>query len=569
MQTFTGTVLAAKLQHDGKFAVTLGPPPHLAWFLAERVPRLGSEVTVTARLAETRPVSATAAITILGGVRSVVVKQTGDRVVPETWRVRVQRAMRRPLLGYQVTGAGWMASRLAEGKGAICADDPGAGKTAQSIAAVCATRLFPVLVVCPKNVKVNWAREWSYSALAPRVVVLEGTRIDALPPASVYILNYHLLAHRERQLGNLGFRACILDEAHELAQPKPGALHRAAVATRLATWIGPTLLLTGSPLRNRPAELWRLLHMADPVAWPDLDHFLLRYCRAPTNEEQAVEAPQRRIVTSYARAERLDELQTRIDEVTIRRRKEDVLKELPPKSRRSVLVELDPIDRKAYREAERDVVEWLRRTSDRVTNANSVRARALVKLTHLRQLAALAKLRSAVPRYLYDWFSQEGRPLVVFAHHRRVVSGLVTLCRSMKLVVATFLPGASEDDRQRAVDQFSAGQAHVFVGSLRAAGVGLNLQVASDLLFLERLWTPTDLEQAEDRCYRLGQTRPVVATYLDAKGTVDEHLADVLDQKQTLIRRVVDDRATRQSEAFAIVDRVLDEQKRTAARKSA
>ena len=473
----------------------------------------------------------------------VVAVSFGPRVVAEPWRDRVKMAVTRPLYAFQVDGAAWLAAELANGRGAILADDPGLGKTTQTIAAILAAEALPAIVVCPKSTKLHWARElWTWAARRLRIALLSGRSRSAMG-ADVLVLNYELLRLREAELVAFGARTIVFDEASALRHPRPSPGHRAAVGTRLGHRVGRAVLLTGTPLESRVGDYWRLLHIVDPASWPSYEDFRRRYCTAPDVLPPNV----RRIVTSRERVEFLDELRTRVEPSMLRRRKLDVLPDLPRKFRRSRLVELDPADMARYELAKADVVAWLKAQGDLASARRAVRALAFVKFGWLRRLAALGKLARAVPEYIERWFAGERRPLVVFAHHREVLwgqdgrGGLAGVCAGLGLRVASITGSDSDARRQAAVDTFQAGQADVFVAPILSAGIGLNLQRASDALFCERDWRSTRLEQAEDRCWRIGSLRQVSITYLDAAGTIDEHIARVNEARQRVIARVVDD----------------------------
>lgn len=534
--TVSGRVLAVKCRRDGRFAVMLGPAPDVTWVTTNSPPRLG-ELVVASASESTRTPLPMGSLTLLGEDARVTraPASTVERMVGARAARAVQAVMRRKLLGYQVTGAAWMLERVSQGKGAILADDPGLGKTTQTVAAVCAADRFPVVIVCPSSLKLNWKSEFRHAAFDLRVEVVDGRR-GALPQAEVYILNYGVLQAREAQLARLRPGLIVFDEAHELKEPRPTAKHRASVATRLAHSSGGVIALTGSPLMNHPREFWRLLHIADPQEWPEFDAFDRRYLRPQTDGPVG-----KRIVTSRGRAENVVELQVRTQDAMLRRRKSEVAGDLPPKETKSVLVSLDAFDQRAYDEAEEDVVAWLQKLGQGRRAMAAARTLGFAKLTMLRRIAAVGKMRRAVPSYLSAWFSAaQPSPLVVFAYHRSILAGVGECARRIGLRYVGIDGGDDVSKRQAAVDLFQKGKADLFICPIRAGGVGINLQRASDSLFLERDWSPSVLRQAEDRVHRLGQTKPVTICYLDARGTVDEHVAEVLGAKQRLIQRLID-----------------------------
>jgi SWI/SNF-related matrix-associated actin-dependent regulator of chromatin subfamily A-like protein 1 len=557
-----GHVLAVTQRSDGDYGVLIGPGPRVYWFRTTDPPKLGTEVALSGRVASKEQIT-------FGGIQGTIVivdeaalqfhaPAYAHRVVAPEWTERVEKSMTRPLYRYQVEGAAWLASRVAAGKGAILADEPGLGKTTQTIAALAATRLYPSVLVCPTSIKLNWAREFQWAVRPPTITLIE-RRKGPIDIADVTIVNYELLLHREAQLGQILARSIVFDEAHLLKEALPPTLtHRASIGTRLANWFGRAILLTGTPISNRPRDLWRLLHMVDPEQWPKFADFELRYCRAPSEDEDLVGRQTRRIVTGSGRVERLDELHARIQPVLLRRLKSEVLSDLPAKSRRSLLISLDPVDMRAYQDAENDFLAWLRAQGSNDEARRAALAQSIVKLTALRRLAANAKMRTAVPDYLAQWFDRKAEPLVAFAYHADVLAALHHLCsRQLRLRVASI---GSRDDvrkRQAAVDAFQDGQCDIFIAPITCAGVGINLHRAADAIFIERLWTPYQMTQAEDRVHRIGSTRPVTITYFDAAGTVDERLADVLSAKQQLIDHMLDEKNS-VADATTTIISVLD-----------
>lgn len=554
----SGRVVSVRPNADGdEFSVTVGPPPDLFWFRSHRPPKLGQKVTLVGYLRTREDIgkgTVKGSISALEDVDCQVLdEEYPRRLVPAAWLKRASEVMRRPLYRYQIDGAGWMASRIAESAGGILGDDPGCGKSAQTVAAIVATRAFPAVIVCPSSLKAHWAREFGWANLQVDVHIMEGRKPEPVPLAEVYVINYELLQPREEQLRHMRPRLYVFDEAQNLKEPGATGNHRAAVACRLvAEQKRGAILLTGTPIMNRPSELWRLLHLCDPKAWPTFEAFSERYL-----EFRAGNATGRAIKTAAGGLQRLDELQAAVAPLMLRRMKHQVLQDLPPKSRRSALVRLDDASLSHYRRAEADVVAWLFSLGQAGRAQAAAKAQSIVKLTMLRRIAAIGKLRAAIPEYLSVWKNRHAsEPLVIFGYHREVMLGLWQICHRLGMRVVGIGGGESTEKREGAILAFQRGLADVFLAPIKSAGVGLNLQRASEALFVERVWTPSGMIQAEDRIHRIGSTRPVTITYMDAAGTVDEHLAEVLEEKQKLIRAVVDDNA-QASESLSTVDAVL------------
>lgn len=561
----SGAVVAVRPRADGSFGVTVGPGPRLYWYVTAAPPKLGTEVTLLAKALSTQAIAfkgQKGELTVLGSVAvQSVAPAYATRVVAPEWKKRVQQAVRKPLYRYQIEGAAWLASQLAAGKGSILGDDMGLGKSIQTVAALCATRMFPAIIVCPTSAKINWAREELANANRPLSVSVVSKRHGPIDPADVIVINQDLLPARVEQLLSLGARTIVLDEAQNFKHPKPGPRHRATAATRLATWIGRPILLTGTPIFNRIRDFWRLLHIASPSDWPSYEDFVERYCRAPPDDEAP--SNQTNIVTSYGRVEYLEELHTRVEPVLLRRLKHEVLPDLPPKSMRKIIVQLDELDMNVYRQAQADIVHWIRDQQHGDVRAKAAsRAQTIVKLTTLRHLAVQFKMRRTIPEYLEQWFDRETiEPLVVFGYHKDIILSIYHECVRLLGADRVSIIGSADkaERRQAAVDAFNDGRTDVFIAPVKCAGVALNLQTrASDILFVERLWEPTMMQQAIDRCHRIGQLRPVTATFIDAADTIDEYIADLNEAKETLISHALDDSQAAVEEAIQGVDALVD-----------
>lgn len=541
--------------------IIVGPPPDLVSFeaaLNAETPRLGQRVRVGGRVVRrTTDGLGSLSLTHIEDVSfSAEEEAYAQRVTQPIWLERSARAMARPLYRYQIDGAGWLAQRVSAGLGSLLCDDPGLGKTTQSIAAMVASRSYPALIICPASLKLQWAREFEHTTDPPVVNIVSGKH-GSLPRAHVHVANYDLLRAREQLFAKLPWKLVVLDEVQYVKEPKPGKDHRAAVVTRLCA--GRQVIgLTGTPIMNRGHDLWRLLHLVDRERWPSFEAFVRQYCTPFERKDDNPTTFGRAVTTTVGTICRLDELQTRAAPYMLRRLKHEVLVDLPKKSRRTLLVQLDAQSMVHYRAAERDTIAWLRSLGYGARAQRASHAEAIVRLGLLRRLVALAKLRKIVPEYLARWFDRDQRePLVIFGYHKHVVHGLRNICQQLGLRVSGIGGGESSRKRQQEVDRFQRGDADVFVASLLAAGVGLNLQRASEALFVERVFSPSALQQAEDRVHRIGSDRPVTITYLDAADTVDEQITRVLEAKARLIQAVLSEE-TEAIETSTVVDEIAE-----------
>lgn len=537
MPEFTGRVMQVRRKPDGSYGVLVGPPPVFYWFVCYTPPRLGALLKILGEV--TREADSThGKYFVLENVRYWVKSEPWARreVAPE-WLARVREVSARPLYDFQAEGAGWLASRLHTFAGAILADEPGLGKTTQTVAAILACpEALPALIVSPKSTLENWQREVAAIVRPDWHVPSEVIGPGAIPiNAAVCITNYEQLAKREAQFLSCPFKTIVLDEAHLAKNAKASLKHRAAVVTRIAHRIPRRVCLTGSPVLNHPLELWRLLHIIDPAEWSSWRDFSDHYCTPPPREEGRPD-----VETAAGSISNLEELHVRTAPYILRRLKQHVLHELPVKRTKVLSAQLAPYDMQAYNEVKKDVIAWLKKVGAEIKTKK--KTLAITKFTTLRRIAAMGKVRFAFPEFLKVWNEKVGRPLVVFAYHKDVVAAALAAARRVGCSAVSLTAAHKRQERQAIVDAFSRAEFMVLCCSIGVGGVGINLQRSCrDLMFLERLFQPPIMAQAEDRIHRIGQKFPVTIYYLDAAGTIDQHLARILMDKQPLIDHAIGD----------------------------
>jgi SNF2 family DNA or RNA helicase len=220
----------------------------------------------------------------------------------------------------------------------------------------------------------------------------------------------------------------------------------------------------------------------------------------------------------------------------IRRKKADVLKDLPTKVRSFVPMEIDNL--KKYKVVEADFIEWVKREKGLAAAEKAENAEALAKISALKQLAAEGKMKQAID-WIKDHLDTNGK-LVVFAVHKKTIDRLMNELADYNPVKVD--GSVSQENRQLAVDTFQNDpRCRVFIGNINAAGVGLTLTAASSVAFAEVAWSPGEHDQAEDRIHRIGQTADSVnAYYLLAGGTIEETMARLIDSKRKVLDQVLD-----------------------------
>lgn len=403
-------------------------------------------------------------------------------------------------LPYQTTGIEFAANRDA----ALIADEMGLGKTIQAIGLL-NTRLDleRVLVVCPAGLRINWRRELDAWLVNPLV------EVQIVSWDGLHKLN-----------SGYAWDCIIADEAH-YAKNREARRSRALMSLRARVRVA----LTGTPILNRPIELWNILHWLRPDLWPEKSFwpYARRYCAAHRGP----------FGWDFGGASHLDELAGHLRHLMIRRLKADVLTELPAKRRQ--IVELDTRmdrelrDKMAAMEARLDYEAQARGLEDAVSVAWQ-------DMAGLRHDMARAKLPAAVD-FLADAAIGSGK-LVVMAHHRDVLESLQRELEDFRPVL--IYGGMTDKARQEAVDGFQRrGEVRIFLGQIQAAGVGITLTAASHVAFVELEWTPGLMSQAEDRCHRIGQHDAVLVQHLVLPGSLDARLAKTLVAKQRVIDKTL------------------------------
>lgn len=441
------------------------------------------------------------------------------------------------LMPFQRAGVDYV---LSSGRRALIGDEPGLGKTVQALAALEASDSYPALVVCPSSLKLNWLRE-AQKWLPHRTSASVSGSQPYATGTDITIINYDVLKSWEPTL--VGLRGLVVDESHLVKSPTAQrTLACIAVADRIPDE-GTIVLLSGTPMLNRTTEMIAQLRILGRL--PSFGG--ARRFRATFGNPQSAVMLNRRLRAT----------------VMVRRRKEDVLGDLPPKRWSTIAVEGDPKTMREYHAAERDLLAFLGQQAraaavaagadtEAATRAaweaalRASAALALVRIGALKKIAARAKMAAA-----RDWmteFVDSGNKLVVFGWHRDIVGEVADTfadgCRIQG--------GMPNGERQAHVDRFQTDpHQKVIACSIAAAGVGLTLTAASDVLFLEQGWTPGAMDQAADRCHRIGQKDSVTAWNMLCAGTIDEDIAELIERKRRLVDAATDGTVTDEETSVA------------------
>jgi SNF2-related domain/Helicase conserved C-terminal domain len=439
-------------------------------------------------------------------------------------------------LPYQRAGIAYAQDRAAT----LIGDEMGLGKTIQAIGVINADpTIESVLIVCPASLKLNWAREarkWLVRHLGI------GIANGACPDANVVIVNYEQLGKHRRAIDARVWDLLISDECHYVKNPKAQR-----TALLLGKWdkdpakrVEPIkakrrVFLSGTPMVNRPIELWPILRSLDPFGLGrNWRAYVTRYCDGHQTEYG----------WDVSGASNLEELQTKLRaKLMVRRLKRDVLTELPAKRRQVIPFQPDAEGRAAIErenrllagveaarlalEASSDPAEYERA----VAALQAAQEVAFTEMAAVRHDVAVAKIPQVIA-HVTDML-ENAEKIVLMAHHHDVIDALKAEFGAAAVVLTGETPLAQ---RQAAVDSFQADPAvRLFIGSIRAAGVGITLTAASTVLFAELDWTPGGMSQAEDRCHRIGQRESVLVQHLVLDGSFDQRMAETLIEKQAVL----------------------------------
>lgn len=480
---------------------------------------------------------------------------------------------------------------LGRHKKVILGDQMGLGKTPMAIAAIVDNDAWPALVIVPASLKLNWKREFQrwvdlsvgtnnvkpgYEHLGNLIIqVAEGTKtIGLMEPLDVLIINYDILEAWQTLLEEVSWGAIVCDEAHYLKTPKA---KRTKAVKHIVKQVRPDylFLLTGTPFLSRPIEGWSLIDL--------IGHGTSTFGGWGQYTEMYCDKKVTRFGIDVSGASNVAQLNAtlRSSGAYIRRKKEDVLKELPPRRWATVPLEMAPVAAREYQKAEMDLKGYLaqerslerereqawereaelafaatdpaapigpwvdayidaqRREYRKSEEARLAQSEHLVRFEALKQLAYKGK-KAAVFGWI-DTFLESGQKLIVFANHREVVLEIAA-----KYNAPTIMGGMKPEEVEAGKNRFQNDPGvRVIVCNIRAGGVGHTLTAASDVAFVELGWTPADMDQALDRAHRIGQTESVTGWVLaaqlpDGSPTIDGEVASILERKRAIVERASD-----------------------------
>ena len=428
----------------------------------------------------------------------------------------------------------------------LIADEPGLGKTLEVAGVINLNdKIKNVLIICPASIRINWKRELD-KWLVRRYNVGIVNR-DYYPTTSdIVIINFDVVHKHHKTLVSKTWDLFVIDEVHFLKSK----------ATRRSKYIFGSkrdgvekiraekkIFLSGTPIVNRPIELFPIINSLDPITWSDQWSYAKRYCDLKHNGYG----------WDYTGSSNLDELQDRLrSSIMIRRLKKDVLLDLPPKFRQVIelpmdssmsdLVNLELREWDAYEELVDSL--WAALTLSKINEDEESYRDEIDKLSQQTKakFSEIAALRERVALlkvpYVIEHLRNFEHKVVVFAHHKSVVK---KIRESFPNETVEIVGDTKMDDRQKAVDLFQNDPSvRYFIGSIKSAGVGITLTAASHVVFAELDWVPGAVSQCEDRCHRITQKGNVLVQHMVLEGSLDAKIAKSLIAKQEVIDKALD-----------------------------
>ena len=459
--------------------------------------------------------------------------------VPEMPELTVPHNMTMEPYPYQAQGIAYALEK----KRCIFGDEPGLGKTAQAIGTMTASQAWPVLVVCPASLKINWKREFKKFGGENAVILDDRCKSDwdrflhlqkssGKPLCRVFITNYESLKKyfviKEKDTARFTlksivfdprirlFRSVIIDESHKCKSSKT---KQSKYLQGICAGKEFVLELTGTPVVNNNEDLIQQLRIMDRLEdFGGYQKFKERYC-AGDNKSSHVK-----------------ELNYYLNKFCFfRRQKKDVLKWLPDKTRTYLTTDIDNMSE--YRTAERDVIkylkDWKQADNDKIQRA--LRGAIMVKMGILKQISSKGKVKAASEMIHSIIDGEDGQKLIVFCYLKQVVQDL----RDEFPGAVSVTGDDNAEQKQHAVDSFqNDDKTRLIILNYKSGGTGLTLTAASNVLFIEFPWTYADCCQAEDRAHRNGQKNAVTCTYMLGKDTIDEYMYDLIQTKKNIANGV-------------------------------
>ncbi len=462
---------------------------------------------------------------------SLIVKKQRVPKIEKLEKATPSNQFRGTLLDFQREGLDFL---LKSSGNALLADEMGLGKTVQTLAYLSKEKnAFPALIVAPLVTLTHWQREIEKflkkkskngkinSKASPTSTMIRIGKSSDIGNYDFYIINYELLHKRADDLAKLPIRSIVCDEVQHLRSKttqKYAAVKKLAAKESVKYRVG----LSGTPIYNRGSEIWPIVDILKPGLLGNFKEFCEYFCW--------VDEKGKAIVLDNKRDTLRKQLTTH---VMLRRKKSDVLKDLKDKVRYQEVI---ASDERFYKTELDKIWKKLEEEQSYAETAFDKSASYHRAIESERQAAGLAKLKHVV-EFVNEVMETE-ESIVVFCHHKAIHTLLHESLEEHN--PSSIIGGQTLTTRDNEIDRFQKGQTRLMIAGLRAGNVGINLTKARYVIFAELDWSPAIHRQAEDRLHRIGQKNKVFAYYLVGKGTLDEHVADILVDKAYEIDSILD-----------------------------
>jgi len=412
----------------------------------------------------------------------------------------------------------------------------GLGKSLVSLAFIVYQQYKKVFVVCPASVKWSWESETKkWTNLKPFVInSKDGFTMEDYNNHNIFIINYDILKKFYDTISSFHLDCLVLDESTAVKNPKA---KRTKLTKMISKKINSIILLSGTPVLAKPVELFSQLNIIDPLEWGDYWSYVKRFC-APWSAPWGMDV---------SGASNLDELNLKIQRYIFRKRKEEVLDELPDKNFIDFPIELTAEYAKMYKVLENSFIDYLEMKGKTEKEINkSLQAEALVKLNELRQLTSKGKLESA--KNIIDMFLENNSKLVVFSTYREPLKKLKEELGDKAVII---IGETKSEDRKEAIERFqNDDKVKIFLGGMLSANTGITLTEAASVLFIDYDWTPANMYQAFSRVDRIGQkAKKINIIQIIAKNTIDDRMRELLAAKQSVVDVLIEGKEMVKSES--------------------
>lgn len=424
---------------------------------------------------------------------------------------------------HQITGVEFVHRN--NGRCLIC-DDPGLGKTLTTLTYANESKNFPMVVVCPATVKQTWAEEAKKWLGDIPVHVMQGKTPETVPPETkILVTSYNLLHPRIKCLSAFIGKTIVFDECHNLSNRQTATTKSATILSRRFQHV---IGLSGTPILNRPADFWPILHVVRPKEYPKFQAFAWKYCD-PRYRPWGWE---------YAGSSNLEQLAEEIKPFVIRRKIDILADEMPERDIRMEILDID--NRDEYTEAKHNFAKWMESKGRKLT-PKALKAEKLIQVGFLLRLAAKLKCRNLV-RFIRGYREQyPEKKLLLFCHHTSMMEVLQRKVFSPDEPYLAIHGGVPSAKRHPIIERFQQDpEARVLVCKTLSAGAGITLTAAETSIFCELPWGSSHVKQAAARNFRIGQEKRVEIIMTAARDTIEHKVCQILQEKQGLHDLLID-----------------------------